>query len=42
MFARMATFEGVDVKTAERTMDEVRERVEPMMRKMPGFQGYRS
>ncbi len=40
MFARIATFDGVDVEEAERTVDTVRERVEPMMRKMPGFQGY--
>ena len=40
MFARIATFEGVDVAVAERTMDEVRQRVEPIMRGMTGFQGY--
>ena len=40
MFARIAAFEGVDVDEAERTMTAVRERVEPIMRQMPGFQGY--
>jgi hypothetical protein len=40
MFARIATFEGVDVAAAERTMDAVRERIEPIMRGLAGFQGY--
>jgi Antibiotic biosynthesis monooxygenase len=40
MFARIATFEGVDADAADRTLDEVRERVEPIMRGMTGFQGY--
>ena len=40
MFARIATFDGIDVEQAERTMDAVRERVEPMLRQLPGFQGY--
>ena len=40
MFARIATFDGIDVEETERTMDAVRERVEPMLRQMPGFQGY--
>ena len=40
MFARIATFEGVDVEETERTLDEVRERVEPMMQGMAGFEGY--
>jgi len=40
VFARIASFEGVDVDEAARTMDEVRGRVEPIMRNMEGFQGY--
>lgn len=40
MFARMATFEGVDAGAADRTMGQVRERVEPLMRGLAGFQGY--
>ncbi len=40
MFARIATFDGVDMEQAERTMDAVRARVEPVMRQMPGFQGH--
>ena len=40
MFARMATFEGVDADAADRTMDEVRQRAEPLMRGMAGYQGY--
>jgi hypothetical protein len=40
MFARMATFEGVDADTAGRTLNEVRERVEPLMRGLAGYQGY--
>jgi heme-degrading monooxygenase HmoA len=40
MFARMATFEGVDAEGADRTLDEVRKRAEPLMRALPGFQGY--
>lgn len=40
MFARMATFEGVDPKEADRTLGEVRERVEPLMRGLAGYQGY--
>jgi hypothetical protein len=40
MFARMATFEGVDPEAADRTLDEVRERVEPLMGRLDGYQGY--
>lgn len=40
MFARMATFEGVDAEAAGRTLDQVRERVEPLMRGLAGYQGY--
>ena len=40
MFARVATFEGVDPAEEERTRDEVRRRVEPIMQRLDGFQGY--
>jgi hypothetical protein len=40
MFARMATFEGVDPDAAARTLEEVRERVEPLMRGLDGYRGY--
>jgi hypothetical protein len=40
MFARMATFEGVDAEAADRTLDQVRERVEPLMRDLAGYRGY--
>jgi hypothetical protein len=40
MFARMATFEGVDPEAANRTLDEVRARVEPLMGRLDGYQGY--
>jgi hypothetical protein len=40
MFARMATFEGVDPEAADQTLDEVRDRVEPLMRGLAGYQGY--
>ena len=40
MFARIATFDGVDIAEEERTLDAVRERVEPLMRGMAGFRGY--
>ena len=40
MFARMATFEGVDPEAADRTLDEVRARVEPLMGRLDGYQGY--
>ncbi|MFN2468611.1 MAG: hypothetical protein ABR521_10845 [Gaiellaceae bacterium] len=40
MVARIARFEGIDVAEAERTLDEVRSRVEPIMRGLDGFKGY--
>jgi hypothetical protein len=40
MFARMATFEGVDAEEADRTLDQVRQRAEPLMRGLAGYQGY--
>jgi heme-degrading monooxygenase HmoA len=40
MFARLATFEGVDAEEADRTLDEMTKRVEPLMRALPGFKGY--
>jgi antibiotic biosynthesis monooxygenase (ABM) superfamily enzyme len=40
MFARIATFEGVNMEAAERTMEEAQRRVETLMRAMPGYRGY--
>ena len=40
MFARIATFEGVNVEAAEATMQEALRRVEPLMRELPGYRGY--
>jgi heme-degrading monooxygenase HmoA len=39
MFARIATFEGVDIAAAERTLDAAYERLEPLFRGMQGWQG---
>ena len=40
MFARIATFEGIDVEAAERTLDEARQRIDPIVRGMTGSHGY--
>ena len=40
MFARIATFEGIDAEATDRTLDQVRQRVEPLMRGLAGYQGY--
>jgi allantoicase len=40
MFARMATFEGVDADASDQAMGQVRERVEPLMRALSGYRGY--
>jgi hypothetical protein len=40
MFARLATFEGVDPEENDRMLGEVTKRVEPLMRALPGFKGY--
>lgn len=39
MFARIARFEGVDVEAADRTMDEARNRLGPLVRGIQGWQG---
>ena len=39
MYARVATFEGVNMDAAERTMKEADERMEPIMRSIEGLQG---
>jgi hypothetical protein len=40
MFARVAIFEGIDPAEEERTRDEVRRRVEPIMQRLDGLEGY--
>jgi len=40
MVARVATFEGVNVEEAKRTMDEVEAAVRPLMEGLAGYQGY--
>jgi hypothetical protein len=40
MFARIATFEGVDIEAAESVMEEARVRIEPMMKGIAGSRGY--
>ena len=39
MFARMATFEGVDEAAAEPVMAQIREKAEEIVRELPGWQG---
>jgi uncharacterized protein YmfQ (DUF2313 family) len=39
MYARVATFEGVNMEVAQRTMKEAEERLEPIMREIEGLQG---
>jgi hypothetical protein len=39
MIARVAAFEGVDVETAEKTMDIATERIQPMLDGLQGWQG---
>jgi hypothetical protein len=39
MFARVATFEGIDLDEAEGTAEEARKRLESIFRQMPGWQG---
>lgn len=39
MFARVATFEGVDVATAQETIEAVRDRLISITQGMPGWQG---
>ena len=39
MFARIATFEGIDVEAAERVLPDVHPRLLSIVRGMPGWQG---
>ena len=39
MFARVATFEGVDAATSQETLDAIRERVTEILEQLPGWQG---
>ncbi len=39
MYARVATFEGVNMEVAQRTMKEADERLEPIMSQIQGLQG---
>jgi hypothetical protein len=40
MFARIATFESTDPAADEKLMGQAMEIAEPMVRKLPGIQGY--
>ena len=40
MIARVASFEGVNVQVAERTMDEAESIIRPMVEKLAGYQGH--
>ena len=39
MFARMATFEGVDAEAAEPVMAQIRDKAEEIVSRLPGWQG---
>ena len=39
MFARIATFEGVDMSTAPQALEQVRERATSIVEALPGWQG---
>src|SRR5215510_5297939 len=40
MVARVASFEGVNVEVAEKTMDQALSIISPLMEGLPGFQGH--
>src|SRR2546428_4798020 len=40
MFARVASFEGVNVDAAQRTMDDAEEIIRPLMEGLDGYQGF--
>ena len=40
MIARVASFEGVNVEVAERTMDQALSIISPLMEGLPGYQGH--
>jgi exonuclease VII small subunit len=39
MFARIATFEGVDSQTSDETYEEIRAKAEPIVEALAGWQG---
>ena len=39
MFARIATFEGVDIAAEAQNLDAVYERLQPLFREMEGYRG---
>jgi hypothetical protein len=39
MVARVATFEGINVEVAERTIDEAESRIRPLVEGLAGYQG---
>jgi hypothetical protein len=40
MIARVASFEGVNVEAAERTMDQAEQIIRPVVGKLDGYQGH--
>jgi hypothetical protein len=40
MIARVASFDGVDVQEAERTMDQAESIIRPLVESLPGYQGH--
>jgi hypothetical protein len=40
MIARVASFEGVNVQMAEKTMDEAESIIRPMVEELAGYQGH--
>lgn len=40
MYARIATFEGVNVQAARETMDEAEALIRPLVEGLAGFEGY--
>jgi len=40
MVARVASFEGVDVQEAERTIDQAESVIRPLIENLPGYQGH--
>jgi hypothetical protein len=40
MVARVASFEGVNVEVAERTMDQALSIISPLMEGLPGYKGH--
>src|SRR5688572_4171199 len=40
MVARVASFEGVDVQEAERTMDQAESVIRPLIESLTGYQGH--